>query len=45
MTVRAPLTAAFDVAEAIELTSPARSYRAPRAAVRVYHRPETLAGE
>jgi hypothetical protein len=45
MTVRAPLTAAFDVAEAIELSSPARSYRAPRAAVRVYHRPEALAGE
>lgn len=45
LTVRAPLTAAFEVAEAIELSSPARRYRAPRAAVRVYHRPEALAGE
>jgi hypothetical protein len=45
MTVRAPLTAAFEVAEAIELSSPARSYRASRAAVRVYHRPDALAGE
>jgi hypothetical protein len=43
VTVRAPLTKAFEVAEAIELSSPGGSYRVSRSAVEVYHRPEGLA--
>jgi len=42
LTVRAPLRAAFEAAEAIELKSPARTYRAARAAVKVFHRPGAL---
>lgn len=40
VTVRAPLTAAFESAEEIELVGPVRSYRAPREAVAEYHRGE-----
>src|SRR5690606_28559913 len=45
LTVRAPLSAAFEAAEAIELSSPGRTIRAPRSAVKVFHRPNALTGE
>lgn len=43
LTVRAPLDAAFDLADAIELVGPSRRFHAPRAAVTVHHRPDALA--
>ncbi|MCA9705833.1 MAG: hypothetical protein KDK70_08300, partial [Myxococcales bacterium] len=42
LTVRAPLTAAFERATELELVAPTRTIRTPRRAVSVYHRPETL---
>ncbi|MCX4241178.1 hypothetical protein [Paraliomyxa miuraensis] len=42
MTVRAPLTEAFERAKAVELVSPGRTYRAERGAVTVYHRADRL---
>ncbi len=42
MTVRAPLTAAFDEATTLELVAPTARYSSPRSEVAEYHRPTSL---